>query len=196
MLKLLYQGHASLRLTANDNKVIYIDPFMGDGYKIPADLILVTHDHRDHNKIELCAKKSDCKIITFKEALAGGKHNRFDVGGIIIEAVEAGNKNHNPKECVGFIITVDGIKIYVSGDTSKTKEMESFAKRHLDYAFFCGDGVYNMDLTEAAECAALVGAKHNIIIHIAPGALFDRCRAEGWKAPNKMIIEPRQEIVL
>ena len=36
---LLYQGHGSLRITTADNKVIYIDPYAGDGYDLPADLI-------------------------------------------------------------------------------------------------------------------------------------------------------------
>lgn len=43
MATLLYQGHGSLRLTTDSGKVIYIDPFAGEGYGAPADLILVTH---------------------------------------------------------------------------------------------------------------------------------------------------------
>ena len=38
MAKLLYQGHASLRLTTNSGKVIYVDPFAGEGYEPTADL--------------------------------------------------------------------------------------------------------------------------------------------------------------
>lgn len=197
MAKLLYQGHGSFRLTSNKGLIIYFDPFAGTGYEKPADLILVTHAHHDHNNISICAKKSNCRIITQAEALAGQKHNSFEVDGIKIEAVEAANKNHDPKECVGYIIEIDGVKIYASGDTSKTESMKKFAELHLDYAIFPGDGFYNMDIVEAAECAALVKAKNNILIHLGyHGALFDREKAEAWKAPNKLIIEPGQEIIL
>lgn len=198
MPKLLYQGHGSFRLTVNGGRVIFVDPFVGGSYETPADIILVTHGHRDHSNIELCAQMPNCRIITHKEALAGGKHNNFDVGGIKIQAVEASNKNHNPKECVGYIITLDGVKIYASGDTSKTEAMKSFAALKLDYALFCGDGFYNMDISEAAECAVLVGARNNIIIHTVPNAaaFFDRVKAEAWTAPNKLILEPGQEIEL
>jgi len=196
MPKLLYQGHGSYRLTADDGRVIYVDPYAGDGYDLPADLILVTHQHRDHNQIHLCERKSTCKVITNEEALAGKKHNNFDVDGISIEAVEAKNMMHNPKKCVGYIIILEGISIYASGDTSKTKQMETFADRKLDYAIFPGDGKFNMGLKEAAECATLVGAKHNIIVHLKPGKLFDRKKADEWDAPNKMIVEPGQEIAL
>ena len=195
MPKLLYQGHGSYRLTADDGRVIYVDPYKGKGYDVPADIILVTHQHHDHNKIERCTQKQNCRIITNAEALAGGTHNSFDITGITVEAVEAGNKMHNPKECVGYIITVDGVMIYASGDTSKTEQMESFAALKLDYALFPGDGIFNMRPEEAAGCAALIGAKHNILIHLKPGESV-RKKAEKWTAPNKLIIEPMEEIEL
>jgi len=195
MPKLLYQGHGSYRLTADDGRIVYIDPYKGKGYDVPAAVILVTHQHTDHNKIKRCAQKPDCQIITNAEALAGGKHNNFDVDGILIQAVEASNKRHDPKKCVGYIITVDGIKIYASGDTSKTKQMETFAALELDYALFPGDGLFNMGLEEAAECARIIGAKHNVLIHLKPGESV-RKKGEKWNAPNKLIIEPGQEITL
>ena len=195
MPKLLFQGHSSLRLTTDDGRVIYIDPYKGKGYDLPADIILVTHQHIDHNRVKRCAQKPDCRIITNKEALAGGMHNSFDVDGIMIQAVEASNKLHDPKKCVGYIITLDDVKVYVSGDTSKTKQMESFAALGLDYALFPGDGLFNMGPHEAAECAELVGAKNNIIIHLKPGESVYK-KAEEWNAPNKLILEPGQEIEL
>ena len=196
MPKLLYQGHGSYRLTADDGRIVYVDPAFGEGYDLPADLILVTHQHSDHNKISLCTQKDSCRIITNKEALAGGKHNSFDVDGVLIQAVEAGSFLHNPKKCVGYLISIDGVKIYASGDTSKTRQMDTFADMKLDYAIFPGTGLLSMGPKEAAECARLIGAKHNIIIHLRPGALFDRKKAEKWEAPGKLIIEPGQEVDL
>ena len=196
MPKLLYQGHGSFRLTTNDGIVVYIDPFAGTGYDVPADIILITHQHDDHNQISLCAQKPDCRIITNEEALSGDRHNSFDMADIHIQAVEAKNMLHDSEKCVGYIITIDGVKVYASGDTSKTKQMEDFAAMGIDYALLCGDGKFNMGPKEAAECARLIGAKHNIIIHVSPGALFDRKKAEKWEAPNKLIIEPAQEVDL
>ena len=195
MTKLLFQGHGSYRLTGNDGRVVYVDPFKGKGYDAPADVILVTHQHIDHNKVRRCAKKPDCRIITNEEALAGGRHNSFDVDGILIQATTAQNKNHDPKKCVGFIITIDGVKVYASGDTSKTEEMETFAGMGIDYALFPGDGRFNMGPDEAAECARIVGAKHNILIHLTPGKSYKET-GEKWDAPNKLILEQGDEIEL
>jgi len=189
MPKLLYQGHGSFRLTSDDEVVIFIDPFIGTGYDVPADIILVTHQHADHNQLNLITQKPGCTVISNVEALAGGKHNIFTTRGIIIESVEACNKGHSPDECVGYIVTIDGLKLYFCGDTSKTAQMESFALRELDYAFLCGDSYYNMDLKGAAECAELIGAKHNVPVHLKPGELFDRAMAEQFDGPNRLIIE-------
>ncbi len=195
--KLLYMGHASIRIVTGEGKVIYIDPFAGDAYDLPADLILVTHAHFDHTALDLIKDRSDdCRVITQKEAL---KEKNFDLEYVKVKAVEAGNnKNHDIHECVGYVLTFsNGRKVYVSGDTSTTDQMSQLADEEIDYAFFCCDGVYNMDLDEAAKCAELVGAKHNIPYHIVsaddPGH-FDRQRAEKFNAPNKMILEPGEEI--
>jgi len=197
MPKLLYQGHGSFRLTSNSGIVLYIDPFIGEGYDKPADIILISHQHDDHNNIDLIRQKPDCAIISNVEALAGGKHNSFSLNGFEIEAVEAGyNEGHSPDDSVGFIITVDGLQLYFSCDTSKTPQMAEFAARKLDYAFLCADGFYNMNLEEAAECAELIGAKHNVPVHLKPGEIFDREMAEQFKGPNRLIIEGGEEVEL
>ena len=196
MPKLLYQGHGSFRITSDDGYVVFIDPFAGTGYDLPADIILVTHQHSDHNKVELVTKKPNCVVITEVEALNGGKHNTFTICGIEIEATKAQNKIHSPDKCVGYILVIDGLKLYFSGDTSTTSQMASFSQRKFDYAFLCGDGYYNMDVTEAAKCAELIGARHNVPVHLKPGELFDRSLAESFEGPNRLIIDAGEEIEL
>jgi len=196
MPKLLYQGHGSFRLTTDDGVVLFLDPYVGSGYDLPADIILVSHQHADHNQIGLITQKPGCTLITNEEALAGGKHNTFSISGVEIEAVKAENKNHPSDQCVGFIVTADGVKIYFSCDTSKTDQMVEFAAKKLDYAFLCGDGFYNMSLQEAAECARLIGAKHNVPVHVKPGELFDKELAEQFESPNRLIVEAGKEIEL
>jgi L-ascorbate metabolism protein UlaG (beta-lactamase superfamily) len=195
---LLYQGHASLRITTREGKVIYIDPYAGEGYDAPADLILVTHAHQDHSAVNLIKNRSaDCQVITQKEALEGGAHGTFNLGYVIVEAVQAGNNpNHDLRSCAGYILTFsDGISIYISGDTSQTDQMSALKERGLDYAFFCCDGRYNMDIPEASACAALVGAKHSIPYHIAPGANFNRERADLFEAEGRIILSDGEELV-
>lgn len=200
--RLLYLGHASLRIVTPEGKVIYIDPFAPGDYSLPADLILVTHDHFDHcvyDRIE--SRAEDSQVITQVEALRGGVHQTFALPFVTVQAVEAGNNpNHDVKSCVGYVLTLsDGVKVYVSGDTSETAQMADMASWEIDYAFFCCDGVYNMDDVEAARCADLVGAKHSIPYHnIAAGGdvYFDAEKAARFPAKNLLVIEPGEEIEL
>ncbi len=196
---MLYQGHGSLRITTGEGRIIYIDPYAGDGYDLPADLILITHGHYDHTDVGLIkSRNDDCRVITYKEALVKGEYKTFELGYATVEAVQAGNnKNHNIKECVGWLITLsDGITVYVSGDTSTTDQMAELAGRGIDYAFFCCDGIYNMDMDEAIACAKLVNARHSVPYHMAPGKLFDGERAELFDVPNRLIVPAGEEIIL
>ena len=200
--ELLYQGHASVRIVTKEGKVIYIDPFRGEGYDLPADLILMTHEHYDHTQDNLITSRNpDCSTIKWTEALQGGEHQSFDLGYVKVEAVEAGyNKNHDASNCVGFILTFsDGITVYFSGDTSTTPTMTDLADRKLDYAFICCDGVYNMDVTEASECAKVINAKHTIPYHMEPSSNeegFDITAAESFDGPGKIILRPGEKLEL
>ena len=74
--------------------------------------------------------------------------------------------------------------------------MTELAERNIDYAFFCCDGKYNMDIAEASACATLVNARHSIPYHMAPGKLFDAQRAAQFDGPGKIIIAAGEEIAL
>ena len=199
--RLTYIGHASICITTPEDKVIYIDPYAPGDYSAPADLILVTHDHYDHNNVDMVSERNeDCQIITQNEALKDGTLQTFDLGYATVEAVEAGNNpNHSITECVGYVITLsDGSRIYVSGDTSKTEQMAKMSDMNIDYAFLCCDGNYNMDLLEAAECAALINAGVIVPYHtiVQEGVYFSYELADAFPVENKMILEPGDEIEL
>lgn len=143
--EVLYQGQASMRIMTDEGKVIYIDPYVGEGYDVPADLILVTHSHYDHNGVDRIENRNpDCQIITWKEAIQNGEHQIFDLGYVTVEAVEAGyNRWHDVGECVGYVLTFsNGRSIYVTGDTSTTEQMARMSEMEINYAFFCCDGVF------------------------------------------------------
>lgn len=200
MATLFYQGHGSFRLETAQGKVIYVDPFAGEGYDKPADLILVTHDHYDHNCIDKPARAPGCALITWKEALEGGHYGQFTLGDIQVQAVPAGNKNHDPSCCVGFVITLDGVTVYASGDTSLIPAMEeTLAPMKLDYAILPIDGVYNMDASEASRCASVIGARHSIPVHTCPsdnGLLYDPENAARFQCDGRILVSPGETIQL
>lgn len=197
MSKLLYQGHGSYRITTERGQIIYVDPYAGSGYDLPADIVLVTHEHADHNQVQLVTLKSKGILIRAKDLMKNGKYLQREFDGIIIKAVPAYNQHHQVDECVGYLLELDGIKLYLAGDTSYTDYMQDvLSNLCLDYAILPGDGIYNMNIQEAARCADIIGAKHTIPVHLKPGSLYDEATASKFDAKSRLLVRPMETIEL
>lgn len=159
-------GHASVKIKTSAGIIIYIDPYYQGDYSEKADIILMSHEHSDHNKIGLCTQNAGCKALRVKDTInKDGSYNNFEFFGVRIEPVPAANKNHPITSTNGFLLTFDGITLYHASDTSKLPQMAALKDKSIDYALFPIDGQYNMGPTEAMECAEMVAAKHNIPFH-------------------------------
>lgn len=196
-------GHDSFRIKG-DGLVIYIDPWqIEDGPK--ADLILITHDHRDHCSPADVAKvqKEDSVIVTVAGAAAklSGQiqvvkpGDELRVKGIPISAVPAYNVNKfrspgvpfHPRESgyVGFVVTVEGQRIYHAGDTDCIPEMGSI---NADIALLPVSGTYVMTADEAVEAAAIIKPQIAIPMHIGRG-IGSLADAERFKEKASVPVE-------
>jgi L-ascorbate metabolism protein UlaG (beta-lactamase superfamily) len=155
--------------------VIYNDP-VGDAAQyadFPApDLILITHEHGDHYNAETLAALAgeNTQMITNPavydmlpealkakaNAIANGEEAMFE--GVKIEAIGAYNtteerKNFHPMgRDNGYVLTFDGFRIYISGDTEDVPEMR--ALESIDLAFVCMNLPFTMDASAAAAAVA------------------------------------------
>lgn len=199
MAELLYQGHGSLRLTTSTGIVVYIDPYMGEGYDAPADVILVTHQHYDHTAIDKMPHAKGCVVWqNFDAHPDPHTYLKRTIHDVTVEATEAYNSMHNKNECVGYLVGVDGLVLYFAGDTSTTSQMSQLANKGIDYAFLPGDGIYNMDVAEAAQCAKLICARHNVPIHLKPVKPYGEQEARRFAklAPNALLVRAGETISL
>jgi L-ascorbate metabolism protein UlaG (beta-lactamase superfamily) len=168
-LEFQWTGHDGFRITDLKNKrIIYIDPFqLSKRHKTKdADIVLVSHDHFDHLSIEDLTEivNSNTEIVAAKECLGklqdlpAGRITTLNPGerasprGLVVEAIRAynTNKKFHPKEDnkIGFVITVDGYRIYHSGDTDIIPEMSGL---NPDIALLPVSGTYVMTADEAAR---------------------------------------------
>jgi L-ascorbate metabolism protein UlaG (beta-lactamase superfamily) len=196
MAKLFYQGHSSFRITTDEGKVIFIDPFAGLGYETPADLVLITHEHYDHNDIDKIKMKDNTIVIRSRDALAGGVYRPFDEDGVHIQAVPAYNAHHKKSECVGYVLDFDGIRLYHAGDTDFIPEMKDLTALKIDYALLPIDGFYTMTPEDASKAAVLINPKHMIPMHMKPGLLWDYHQAMKVTAPMAVLMKPNDNIDL
>jgi L-ascorbate metabolism protein UlaG (beta-lactamase superfamily) len=198
MAQMLYQGHGSYRFITNEKKVIYVDPYAGKGYDMIPDLVLVTHEHFDHNHLELLNITRETKVIRSRDCHYDESYQSYNLGWCQVQAVPAMNAHHDPKVCVGYFLCFDGLRIYCAGDTSYTAYMENeLPQLHLDYAILPTDGIYNMSAEQAARCADLIKAKHSIPVHTDPNSLFSHRIADRFRPKaGRLVLEPGQEIEL
>lgn len=167
-------GHDGI-LIKGDGKVIVIDPFQIQDCE-PADVVLISHDHYDHCSPDDIKKiqKDETVIVTEKDSakkLTGTVKvvqpgDTVTVAGIVVEAIPAynTNKNFHPKGngWLGFIVTVDGVRIYHAGDTDLVPEMDSL---EVDVALLPVSGTYVMTAEEAVEATKRIGPKVAIPMH-------------------------------
>jgi L-ascorbate metabolism protein UlaG (beta-lactamase superfamily) len=184
--ELTFYGRASVKIRTAAGTVLYIDPYEGD-YSEPADIVLVTHGHTDHNAVAKVVRKPGCIVAAPPGAVSGkiaaravAEGQSFEASGIKVEVLPAYNKNHSRDASVGYVLEFDGIVLYHSGDTNRIPEMEALAKRKIDWALLCTDGFWNMGAAEAADCAKLVGARRSIPIHSSPTGLHSQPNAAAY----------------
>lgn len=166
-------GHASFRITGE--KTVYIDPWQIEGGPL-ADIILVTHDHRDHLSPEDIAKISTPRTVFVCPQFCASKlqgqvrgvkpGDKIEIEGVHIEAVPAYNTNkpNHPRKAghVGYIVEMGGRRIYHAGDTDLIPEMSQFK---CDVALLPIGGTYTMNADEAADAVLRIRPKVVIPMH-------------------------------
>lgn len=191
-----FWGRASVRIDLDDGRVIYIDPYAyyKGAYEKPADIILVTHQHSDHNKIFLVKEKKSTRIFECPKNIKNG--DVVFVDDIEIRAVQAYNSNHRKDQCCGFVIKVGELVIYHSGDTSTTSEMSEMSKYIIDYALLCMDDYYNMGPKEAEKVTVLIKAKYVIPIHTSKSGYYDEKNVNKFNYSGKIKMKPGDSVKL
>ncbi len=196
---IFWLGHDSFRFKGE--KVVYVDPWKLAPGAEKADLILVTHVHRDHlNKQDIDSISKPGTVVVGPSAVAeklGGAvtvvkpGDKITAAGVAVQVVPAYNlnKKFHPKSAgyVGYIVTLNGKRIYHAGDTDLIPEMAQFK---TDIALLPVSGTYVMTAAEAAEAANTLRPALAIPMHYGdPDVVGTSADADEFKRLAKVPVE-------
>jgi L-ascorbate metabolism protein UlaG (beta-lactamase superfamily) len=170
--------HASIRIEY-DGKEIEIDPVTKLGNKVidytampKADYLFVTHEHGDHfdkeaikqlsgEKTRLITNQRCADMLGYGEVMVNGQCSTID--DMTVEAVPAyniteGRTQFHPKgRDNGYILTIDGLRVYIAGDTEDIPEMA--AVKDIDIAFLPCNQPYTMTTEQLVKAAKTIKPK-------------------------------------
>ncbi len=172
-------AHASF-VMKTPSGVIYNDPVGGaDKYAdMPAaDLVILTHHHGDHYDPDTLAGVVGDKTVLIANPTVYGKlpeamqakttmmanGDTATSMGMQVEAIAAYNltedrlKYHPKGRDNGYVLGIDGLRVYIAGDTEGVPEMRALTD--IDIAFVPFNLPYTMDETQAADAVADFGPK-------------------------------------
>ena len=171
--------HSSMRIEY-DGKEIQIDPVAKLGEKTidyaampKADFIFITHEHFDHldttaisilsgDNTQLITNQSCAAILGYGTVMANGDMLQL-ADDFTVEAVPAyntteGHQQFHPKgRDNGFILTLDGLRIYIAADTEDIPEMAEI--KDIDIAFLPCNQPYTMTVDQLIRASRIVKPK-------------------------------------
>ena len=187
---------------------IYLDPFEIKDEAHDADYILITHPHYDHFSIpDIMKVVKDSTILVVPETMVEDARELSrnvkeivtvtpgiykEVAGLELETVPAYNnlKPFHPKraEWVGYILVLDGKRVFIAGDTGLTKENRQVK---CDIALVPIGGTYTMDPKKAAELINIIRPEVAIPTHYGTivGKPEDAKTFTGYVKPPVKVVE-------
>lgn len=186
-MRLRYLGHSAFELVSGDTTLL-IDPFITGNPMCPIkaeelnpQYILVTHFHDDHvGDTAALAKRSGAQVITTFE---GG--TQLEADGVKIHAMAIGGKyafefgtvrvfpaihgyGAAGGHAAGFVININGKRIYHSGDTalfSDMKLLNGVVEPGIDVALLPIGDNFTMGPEDAAVAVSWINPKVVIPMH-------------------------------
>lgn len=210
-MKLTYLGHSSFLVEEGKFKGV-VDPFLSGNQASttrPDDIkdlthVFITHGHGDHigDAVQL-AKANDALVITNAEiadylsskglrvhAMHIGGRFRFDFGTVKMTPALHGSGIKTEKGMVyggnpgGFVIEVNGKKVYHAGDTGLTMDMKLLESEKIDVAMLPIGGNFTMDIDDAIIATDFIRPKILIPMHYGTFQVIEADPKE-FKEKNK-----------
>jgi L-ascorbate metabolism protein UlaG (beta-lactamase superfamily) len=188
-IRVTWYGHAALHIETGGTKLL-VDPFFTGNPaasttadRVDADFILVTHGHGDHvGDTVAIARRTGATVIGAVELvkwlsakgvakvhgqnLGGGHLHPFGYVKMTFATHTSGLPDGSyGGQPAGFLLTLDGRRIYLAGDTGLFGDMSLIGDEGLDLACLPIGDNYTMGPDDSIRALGLLRPKHVIPIH-------------------------------
>jgi L-ascorbate metabolism protein UlaG (beta-lactamase superfamily) len=215
-MKVTYYGHSCFSVPVG-NKTLLFDPFITgnelakaiDAQKIPADYILISHDHQDHmaEAVDIARRTGATVISNFEITVWLAQHGvakvhplnhggawTFDFGRVkYVPAIHSsslpdGDYAGNPG---GFVVESAQGSFYYSGDTALTMDMKLIGEStQLAFAALCIGDNFTMGVDDAIKAAEFARCNEILGVHydtFPPIKIDHHTAVEKFKAAGKQL---------
>lgn len=187
-----YLGHAAFYVEGEDVRIL-IDPFLSGNPRAShsarsfdrVDYIFVTHGHGDHvgDTVDIAKRTGATVVCNYEVSIyladqgvachpmhIGGSYS-FPFGRVKMTPALHGSDIQTDQGMVsggmagGFLIEIDGRKLYHAGDTGLTKDMELLREEGIEVAMIPIGGNFTMDVHDGARASDMIRPNHVIPMH-------------------------------
>lgn len=166
---------SSIRIAGS--RVLYFDPWQIRGEYHDADFVFITHEHFDHYSVDdilkviqlntyiICPRMMVDSLmcvlnLPIEQFVGINPGENREIARLMVEGIPAYNirKPFHARRngWLGYVVTLDGTRYYISGDTDITPESREV---RCDLAFLSIGGVYAMDAKDAAKLLRYISPK-------------------------------------
>lgn len=177
MVDIYFLGQACFRIKGKNTAVV-VDPYDAEfiglsPLKLEADIVCVTHAHKDHSAVELVKGASETRPSENDDS--AGKPfvisgpGEYEIRGVNIVGVSSFHDDSEGSERgrnVIYQITIDGVNIVHLGDLGQKKLTQAQIEEiNCDVLLLPVGGVYTIDGKEAVEIVSQLEPKVIIPMH-------------------------------